>query len=85
MFKPRTLGFTLENTSMSAPELPTPLKPLRTELITTALNFLNDPQVKSAPLSKRLAFLEGKGLTQEEIDLAIIKSNSKNHEMNVLI
>lgn len=60
----------------TAPELPTPLKAIRIELVTTAVNFLNDPQVKSAPLSKRLAFLEGKGLTQEEIDLAIIKSNS---------
>lgn len=61
---------------MSAPELPSPLKTLRMDLISTAVNFLNDPQVKSAPLSKRLAFLESKGLTQEEIDLALIKSNS---------
>ncbi len=65
-----------EPSLQSTPELPTPLKAIRIELVTTAVNFLNDPQVKSAPLSKRLAFLEGKGLTQEEIDLAIIKSNS---------
>lgn len=67
---------------MSAiPEIPPPLKPLRPDLIATAVNFLNDPQVKAAPLSKRLAFLEGKGLTQEEIDLAIMKSNKESKEI----
>ena len=66
--------------AVEAPVLPSPLKSIRTDLVTTAVNFLNDPQVKSAPLSKRLAFLEGKGLTQEEIDLAIIKSNSSSNK-----
>lgn len=58
------------------PVLPFPLKSIRLELLGSAINFLKDPQVQSAPLSKRLAFLEGKGLTPEEIDLAIIRSTS---------
>ena len=71
-----------EPSAATTPELPSPLTTIRIELVSTAVNFLNDPQVKSAPLSKRLAFLEGKGLTQEEIDLAIIKSNSNKLDSN---
>lgn len=68
-FKESSDSFPLAN-----PILPPPLKSIRFELLSSAINFLKDPQVQSAPLSKRLAFLEGKGLTSEEIDLAIIRS-----------
>ena len=64
---------------LANPILPPPLKTIRFELLSSAINFLKDPQVQSAPLSKRLAFLEGKGLTSEEIDLAIIRSTESNN------
>lgn len=68
--------------SAATPPEPPQLLSLRSDLILTAVNFLKDPQVKTAPLSKRLAFLEGKGLTSEEIDLALIKANEKDESTN---
>ena len=41
--------------------------PIREELVSSAYTFLSDPKVQTSPLTKRLAFLESKGLTQEEI------------------
>ncbi|XP_033763841.1 peroxisomal membrane protein PEX14-like isoform X2 [Pecten maximus] len=43
----------------------------REELITTAVKFLQNPKVKQSPLSQKKAFLQRKGLTKEEIDLAV--------------
>ncbi|KKZ62597.1 hypothetical protein EMCG_03007 [[Emmonsia] crescens] len=50
---------------------------LREELVSSALTrkytniVLQDPSVSSAPLEKKIAFLQSKNLTQEEIDQAI--------------
>ena len=41
--------------------------PIREDLVSSALTFLSDPNVQVSPLTKRLSFLESKGLTQEEI------------------
>ncbi|KAF0424053.1 peroxisomal membrane anchor protein conserved region-domain-containing protein [Gigaspora margarita] len=46
---------------------------LRQGLITSAVNFLKDPNVQNSPLKKRVAFLESKGLTSEEIEEALRK------------
>ncbi|KAL2008068.1 hypothetical protein VTN00DRAFT_8050 [Thermoascus crustaceus] len=43
----------------------------REELVSSAVTFLQDPSVASSPLEKRIAFLQSKNLTQEEIDLAL--------------
>ncbi|EEH44283.1 uncharacterized protein PADG_00572 [Paracoccidioides brasiliensis Pb18] len=43
----------------------------REELVSSAVSFLQDPSVSSAPLEKKIAFLQSKNLTQEEIDLAL--------------
>jgi peroxin-14 len=50
--------------------------PIRDELVTSALTFLSDPKVQSSPLAKRLAFLESKGLTQEEITEVLNRANN---------
>lgn len=39
-----------------------------------AVKFLSDPQIQSAPLTKRISFLESKGLTNTEIEEAIAES-----------
>lgn len=57
------------------PLLPPPLKHLRYDLISNAVKFLTDDSVKAAPLSKKIAFMMGKGLSKEEIDLALIKAD----------
>ncbi|KAI9661122.1 MAG: peroxisomal membrane protein pex14 [Bathelium mastoideum] len=44
---------------------------VREDLISSAVSFLQDPSVASAPLEKRIAFLQSKNLTQEEIDISI--------------
>jgi hypothetical protein len=37
----------------------------------TAENFLTDPTIKDAPRERKVAFLQSKGLKQEEIDLLL--------------
>ncbi|XP_021353409.1 peroxisomal membrane protein PEX14-like isoform X2 [Mizuhopecten yessoensis] len=46
----------------------------REEIITTAVKFLQNPKVRQSPLSQRKAFLLKKGLTKEEIDIAVQKA-----------
>ena len=43
----------------------------RQELVQSAINFLKDPQVQNSPLQKRVAFLEAKGLSSDEIEEAL--------------
>ncbi|EPS29760.1 hypothetical protein POX_b03218 [Penicillium oxalicum] len=43
----------------------------REDLIASAVTFLQDPSVASSPIEKRVAFLQSKNLTQEEVDLAL--------------
>ncbi len=51
---------------------------IRQELVQSAVNFLKDPQVQNSPLQKRVAFLESKGLSSDEIEEALrqVKSDS---------
>ncbi|KAH2008342.1 hypothetical protein KXV45_008984 [Aspergillus fumigatus] len=46
----------------------------REELVSSAVSFLQDPSVASSPIEKRVAFLQSKNLTQEEIDLALSRA-----------
>ncbi|KAG9099813.1 peroxisomal membrane protein pex14, partial [Ceratobasidium sp. 392] len=48
----------------------------RQELVRNAVTFLSDPKIQSAPLTKRISFLESKGLTNTEIEEAIAESAS---------
>lgn len=52
--------------------LPSPTQ-LREDMIQSAIRFLNDPKVQDAPLTKKISFLETKGLTNTEIQEAIIR------------
>ncbi|XP_041128871.1 peroxisomal membrane protein PEX14-like isoform X3 [Polyodon spathula] len=45
--------------------------PLRDTLIATSVKFLQNPKVRQSPLDTRKAFLRKKGLTDEEVELAI--------------
>lgn len=49
----------------------------RENLISTAVKFLQNPKVMSSPLYQKKAFLEKKGLTQEEINMAVQRSGVK--------
>ncbi|KAA8646137.1 hypothetical protein EYZ11_001525 [Aspergillus tanneri] len=46
----------------------------REELISSAVTFLQDPAVSSSPLEKKVAFLQSKNLTKEEIDIALARA-----------
>lgn len=46
----------------------------REDLVNSAVTFLQDPSTASAPLEKRIQFLQSKNLTQEEIDLALARA-----------
>ncbi|KAL7398541.1 hypothetical protein ABVT39_011336 [Epinephelus coioides] len=50
--------------------------PPRETLISTAVKFLQNPKVRQSPLATRKAFLKKKGLTDEEVELAIQRSGS---------
>ncbi|XP_034029134.1 peroxisomal membrane protein PEX14 [Thalassophryne amazonica] len=50
--------------------------PPREALIATAVKFLENPKVRQSPLTTRKAFLKKKGLTEEEVELAIQRSGS---------
>ncbi|XP_053705125.1 peroxisomal membrane protein PEX14 [Synchiropus splendidus] len=50
--------------------------PPREALITTAVNFLQNPKVRQSPLATRKAFLKKKGLSDLEVELAIQRSGS---------
>ncbi|XP_005107522.2 peroxisomal membrane protein PEX14 isoform X2 [Aplysia californica] len=51
----------------------------REHLISTAVKFLQNPKVMSSPLYQKKAFLEKKGLTQEEIGIAVERSGVKEN------
>jgi peroxin-14 len=48
--------------------------------VTSALTFLSDPKVQESPLAKRIAFLEAKGLTQEEITEVLNRHNNPQQQ-----
>ncbi|KAM6929602.1 peroxisomal membrane protein PEX14 isoform 2-T4 [Lycodopsis pacificus] len=50
--------------------------PPREALITTAVQFLQNPKVRQSPLATRRAFLKKKGLRDVEVELAIQRSGS---------
>ncbi|CAG8494342.1 1751_t:CDS:2 [Acaulospora morrowiae] len=54
---------------------------IRQELVKSAVDFLNDPKVQSSPLQKRVAFLERKGLTSNEIEEAIKQAKGGGGEL----
>ncbi|KAG6842596.1 hypothetical protein C0991_000122 [Blastosporella zonata] len=52
--------------------------PNREELIQNAVAFLADPKAQSSPLTQRIQFLEAKGLTPQEIDIALKQTTLNN-------
>lgn len=46
----------------------------RKQLFESAISFLGDPSVKDAPLTKKIEFLQSKGLTEQEVALALKES-----------
>lgn len=49
----------------------------RIKLFESAVSFLGDASVKDAPLAKKIEFLQSKGLTQEEVELALKQAQEK--------
>lgn len=47
---------------------------IREELVASAAQFLLDPNVASSPIEKRIAFLQAKNLTQEEVGAALARA-----------
>ncbi|ORZ27665.1 peroxisomal membrane anchor protein conserved region-domain-containing protein [Lobosporangium transversale] len=47
----------------------------REDILASAVKFLQDPKVQSSPLGKKVAFLESKGMTSEEIEEAMQRAN----------
>ncbi|XP_069774589.1 peroxisomal membrane protein PEX14 isoform X2 [Narcine bancroftii] len=49
--------------------------------ITTAVKFLQNQRVRQSPLATRKAFLKKKGLTDEEVEIALQQSNTVSDEV----
>ncbi|KAI0152635.1 hypothetical protein GGR57DRAFT_165850 [Xylariaceae sp. FL1272] len=49
---------------------------IREDIVSSAVNFLQDPNVASSPLENKLSFLRSKNLTQEEIDAAFARTGA---------
>lgn len=50
--------------------------PIREEIVASAAKFLQDPSVASSPVENRIAFLQAKNLTREEVDAALARAAS---------
>ncbi|KAI1424025.1 peroxisomal membrane anchor protein conserved region-domain-containing protein [Xylaria sp. FL1777] len=48
----------------------------REDIVSSAVSFLQDPNVVSSPIENKLSFLRSKNLTQEEIDIAFARAGS---------
>ncbi|KAF9996928.1 peroxisomal membrane protein pex14 [Entomortierella chlamydospora] len=48
---------------------------MREDILASAVKFLQDPKVQASPLGKKVAFLESKGLTSQEIEEAMARAN----------
>ncbi|WFC97885.1 peroxisomal membrane protein pex14 [Malassezia yamatoensis] len=57
----------------SRPVIPSAMP--RTEMIQNAVSFLADPKVQESPISERIGFLESKGLTPQEVDMALAQAS----------
>ena len=64
-----------DSNAPAAPARPEVSTPARTEMIQSAVSFLADPKVQSSPISQRVSFLESKGLTPQEVDLALAQAS----------
>ncbi|KAI4106332.1 MAG: hypothetical protein LQ339_003069 [Xanthoria mediterranea] len=53
---------------------------VREDLISSAVSFLQDPSVIGSSLDKRIAFLQSKNLTQEEIDVALARAGDSSSQ-----
>ncbi|MCJ1361098.1 peroxisomal membrane protein pex14 [Acarospora aff. strigata] len=47
---------------------------VREDLVSSAVTFLQDPSVAASPVEKRIAFLQSKNLTKDEIDTALARA-----------
>ncbi|KAI0864492.1 peroxisomal membrane anchor protein conserved region-domain-containing protein [Xylaria cubensis] len=47
---------------------------IREDVVSSAISFLQDPNVVSSPIENKLSFLRSKNLTQEEIDAAFARA-----------
>ncbi|XP_078413881.1 peroxisomal membrane protein PEX14 [Cetorhinus maximus] len=53
----------------------------REQLIATAVKFLQNQRVRQSPLATRKSFLKKKGLTDEEVEIALQQSNTAADEV----
>ncbi|KND03142.1 uncharacterized protein SPPG_02205 [Spizellomyces punctatus DAOM BR117] len=51
---------------------------VREDIVQSAVRFLKDPKVQESPLAKRIAFLETKGLSADEIEEAMSRTSGSS-------
>ncbi|GMF82753.1 unnamed protein product [[Candida] boidinii] len=53
---------------------------IRKDLVDNAVEFLLDKSISSSPLTKKIEFMESKGLTQDEIQQALLRSQQPHQQ-----
>ncbi|XP_068094886.1 peroxisomal membrane protein PEX14 [Hyperolius riggenbachi] len=64
----------------SGPSLNNDKRVPREQLISTAVKFLQNPRVRQSPVATRKDFLKRKGLTDEEVELALQQSGTAHDD-----
>ncbi|KAF8867240.1 hypothetical protein BDZ45DRAFT_734507 [Acephala macrosclerotiorum] len=55
---------------------------IREDVVASAVTFLQDPSVSGSPIENRIAFLQSKNLTQEEVDTALARASGETAPAN---
>ncbi|KUJ20560.1 uncharacterized protein LY89DRAFT_446634 [Mollisia scopiformis] len=55
---------------------------IREDIVASAVTFLQDPSVAGSPIENRIAFLQSKNLTQEEVDTALARASGETAPAN---
>lgn len=71
---PSTTPATAPAAAATTPAASEAAAPIRAEMIDTAVRFLKNPKVMGAPISRKVAFLESKGLTSAEVAAALAQT-----------
>ncbi|AOA64445.1 GQ67_05185T0 [Komagataella phaffii] len=62
---------------------PSEMSSIREEMVTSAVEFLKNPQIADSPLAKKIEFIESKGLNEAEVKEALLRSQGGNGSSSV--
>ncbi|CDK25239.1 unnamed protein product [Kuraishia capsulata CBS 1993] len=55
---------------------------IREDMVLSAVEFLQNPTIADAPLAKKIEFIESKGLTEDEVQEALLRAKGGNTQVS---